>query len=56
MHQTESVASANIGVAFQACSCENASSEILNAPLYLCIRTTAPESSNTRMIARCARE
>ena len=26
------------------------------APLYACIWTTAPESSNTRIIARCERE
>ena len=26
------------------------------APLYACIWTTAPESSNTRIIARCDRE
>src|SRR5262249_33453916 len=45
--------SANIGIAFQACSSQNASLEILNAPLYPCICTTSPASSKTRMIARC---
>src|SRR6476660_5467433 len=36
--------------------CRGCCAGALEAPLYACIWTTAPESSNTRIIARCDRK